>query len=390
MATERQHALLAPSAAYRWLMCPKSARQEEKFEDKASIYADEGTLAHNIAELLIKYMLGRIDFATYQEGLTVYQEDELYEEEMLDYCNDYAEFVIEKYNEVKAHTPDAQLHTEVEVDLRMFIPESWGHIDVVIIGDGVLIIIDLKYGKGKPVSAFENKQAMIYGLGAIAKAQLLYEVGTVEMIIHQPRLDSITDFTMPVDELLSWASNELQAKAQLAYDGEGEYVPGDHCDFCKFRVRCKALADYNLEIAKHEFAQPDALSDEDIADILSRILMLENWATAVKTYALNEAVNNNKKWPGFKLVEGRSNRKYADEKKAEDVLIAHDFKPDIIFKPKKLFGITELQKRIGTVAFKNYIEPLLIKPNGKPVLVSIDDKRPELNSIDKAREDFSE
>jgi len=387
----RKHALLAPSSASRWLVCGPSARANERYTDSSSAYADEGTLAHELAELLIKVKTGIVPEGVLTRDLEQFELHELYSNEMYNYCDVYSDYVIEKYNEVLTHTPDAKLYTETEIDLTEFIPESWGHLDVEIVADTKLTIIDLKYGKGIKVDANENNQVMIYGLGALLKHQHLYDIQKIEMIIYQPRIDNITAFTLTVDELLMWAEKELKPKAQRAYEGKGEYIPGDHCQFCKFAKRCKALADYNLKLAQHEFADADTLTDEDIANIMLQADQFKKWIKVIEDYALKEAVEKGKKWPGLKLVEGRSNRYFSDP---EEVVLTLRKKLSIpesyIYKPRELKGITELTKMIGAKQFKLYLDPLTVKPQGKPVLVSKEDKRPEFNSLQKAQEDFAD
>jgi hypothetical protein len=393
--SDRKHALLAPSSAHRWLVCGPSARAGERYVDTRSVYSDEGTLAHDLAEALIitKHVM-QLNKATHlkmfndaKAQIAEIEKHELYSEEMYDYCDKYSDYVIEKYNEVLVHTPDAELILEKEIDLSKYVPESHGHLDVGIIADSKLIVIDLKYGKGVRVEASENEQAMLYALGALDRYDHLYDIQEVEWHIYQPRIDNITSSGLTVEQLLTWALKELAPKAQRAYEGKGAYVPGDHCQFCKFSKRCKALADMNLELAQHEFAEADALSDKDIADILQRIPMLVKWAETIKQYALDEAVSKGKKWPGLKLVEGRSNRYFTDETKVVKVLKKLKIEP---YKPAELKGITLLTKELGTKQFKLHLDPLTAKPQGKPVLVPVDDKRPEYNSLTKAQQDFAD
>lgn len=383
------HALLSPSAASRWLNCTRSARLEEQYPDRAGEAAKEGTLAHALSELLLSEKLGRIKKAAFKKQFAAIQKDELYNEAMLDHADAYAVFVMERYSEAQAHTSDALIFLEQKLNLTDYVPEGFGTGDAVIIANHTMDIIDLKYGKGVLVSADQNKQMMLYGLGALREFDFIYDIQHVRMTIHQPRIDNYSSFELPVPDLRKWASDELVPLAKLAFAGEGEFNPGAHCQFCKARAVCKANADMNLEIAKYEFEEAILLDDTDIADILNRAATFKSWLTSVEEHALNEAVNNEKKWPGYKLVEGRSNRKYMDEKLVADKLLQAGFAEDLIY-TKKVLGITAMEKEIGKKVFNTELNDLIIKPPGKPTLVPESDKRPEYNSTESAKADFAE
>jgi hypothetical protein len=187
---------------------------------------------------------------------------------------------------------------------------------------------------------------------------------------------------------MKWAQEELKPIAALAFKGEGEFAPGSHCRFCRARAVCKANADYNLELAKYDFKNPVLLGDDDIADILARADAFSQWLNSVEEHALNEAVNNGKKWAGWKLVEGRSNRKYQDESLVASTLLKAGFAEDIIYK-KEILGITAMEKAIGKAKFTGLLSNHIIKPPGKPTLVPASDKRPEYNSAEAAAADFA-
>jgi hypothetical protein len=384
-----KHAILSPSGASRWMVCTPSARLEQQFPDKGSTYAAEGTFAHSLSELILREELGLLKKGEWAREFKKMQANEFYSEAMLDHCTGYAGYVIEKYSEAKKRTKDAVIHLEQKMDLTEWVEEGFGTIDTEIIADHILDIIDLKYGKGVPVTAVENKQLMLYGLGALRRFELMYDIQTVRITIYQPRLDTVSEWEISADALRLWAERELKPKAKLAYAGEGEYSPGVHCQFCKAKAVCKALADQQLEIAAHEFKEPNLLSDQAIADILSREKLFTGWIEAVAEHALNEAVNNGKKWPGFKLVEGRSNRVYTDETKVAETLVNAGFAEEIIYKPKAILGISAMEKVISKKLFTLHLESLVIKPAGKPTLVSVDDKRPEINSTENAKADFA-
>ena len=383
------HAVLSPSGAERWLSCTPSARLELMFPDNAGAAASEGTLAHALGELLLREKTKQVTSKEFAEKLIEIEKDKQYEPEMYGYADDYATFVVERFSQAQVHTKDAILFLEQKLSLTDYVPEGFGTGDAVIIADNVLDIIDLKYGKGIPVSAFENKQMMLYSLGALREFDYMYDIKSVRMTIYQPRLENFSTYEMTVADLKHWAESELRPRAALAFDGEGQFVAGSHCRFCKVRATCKANADYNLELAKYEFADPVLMGDDEIADVLTRADQFLKWLSSVEEHALHEAVNNSKKWPGYKLVEGRSNRVYTDEEKVANKLKAEGFKEDILY-TKKLLGITAMEKEIGKASFNTLLSDLIIKPPGKATLVPESDKRPALDTADAAKLDFAE
>ena len=384
------HALLAPSSASRWLACPPSARLEEQFPDKESSFAAEGTLAHTLGELMIRFKAGMIDIAEYENNLAIIQADEYYNEAMHNYCEDYALFVLERLTEAQQRTPDAKLFLEHKLDMSAYVPDGFGTSDAVIIADDMMETIDLKYGKGVAVDVAENKQQMLYALGALNDFDFQYDIKRVRMTIYQPRIGNVVSDVMEVEALLNWAESELKPKAALAYAGEGDFSPGSHCGFCKAKAVCKALADYNSEVlALHDFKAPATLDDNGVAEIPNRADMIADWLKAVEEYALNEAVVNGKQWPGYKLVEGRSVRKYADIDKVAETLKGAGFDEAVLYK-KELLTITNMEKAVGKKQFETLVGPLLIKPPGKPTLVPASDKRPAYNSTATAVADFSQ
>jgi len=386
----RLHAILAPSAAERWLTCSKSARMEEKVgESKSSEFADEGSFAHLLGEV---YIMIKLKYKGADRQYAELQEHEWWEKywnkELDGYAHDYADFVLMKFFEAKKHDKHAKLILEAKLALDEYVPESWGHVDAGIISSWKIITIDLKYGKGVAVDAADNKQQMLYALGLITAWQNLYGAHEVEMNVFQPRIDNTTEFTISIEDLLGWATKVLIPRAKLAFEGKGEFVAGTHCKFCNFRLKCKAYSDEALSVARLEFEEPTELSDKDIAKTLLKIPMFKNWVSMIEEYALDQAVKHGKQWPGLKLVEGRSNRVFTDEKKVEAVLLKKGLKPDAIYQPRKLFGITALEKNLGKDVFTKLLNKLVVKPPGSLTLVSVNDKRLEHNSISKATEDF--
>lgn len=375
------HAVLSPSSASRWLSCTPSARLEMQYPDKAGDYAKEGTLAHEFGELRLKLYSGEIDNAEWAKKNTELVKDSLYSESLEEYADSYADFVWGKYQLALKTTSDAVLRIEEKIDLTAYVPEGFGTGDAVILADGTMEIIDLKYGKGVQVYAAENKQMMLYALGALDMFGFMYAIHTVRMTIYQPRLDSVSEWEMPVEDLLMWGMTELAPRAKMAFAGEGSFIPGKHCQFCRAKAQCRALAEKNMEVAKHEFDDASLLSDAEISKVLEQMDIFRNWMSAVEDYALQAALNG-KAFPGFKLVEGRSNRKYVDEKKVADRLIENGYKSVLIYEPAKLKTITAMEKLVTKKAFTAILGDLIIKPQGKPTLVPVSDKRQEWNSAE--------
>lgn len=390
------HAKLSPSAASRWLTCTPSAQMEEKFGSSTSEAAEEGTVAHAWAELLIKLAFGIINESQYgveYDLLAASDEKGYMDGEMQQHCEDYRDFVVEQFAEAKAKTPDAAILIEQLVYLDPYVPESWGTRDIAIVAAGLLHIIDFKYGKGVKVGATDNKQLKLYGLGSLEDAVLLYGVDRVKMSIFQPRIGNIETFEMSAEALQQWGEQFVMPRAKLAAEGKGLFEVGDHCRFCKAKGSCKAIADYNMEMANEDFKEPidpSTLTVEQIADILEQSDFFIKWLSAVNDFALQQAVHNGVQYPGFKLVEGRSNRIITDETKVADRFVKAGFTEDQIFKPKKLYGITELTKLAKPKKFEELTEGFIVKPAGKPTLVPESDKRPAINTADSANDDFAE
>lgn len=379
------HAILSASGASRWMACTPSARLEQQFENKTSEYAAEGTLAHELGELKLRKELEGLSTRSFNSKLKKIQENELYTADMPDYVDIYVETCLERYSEAKAKTPDALFKIEQRLDFSEWVPEGFGTGDFVIIADGTMEVCDLKYGKRVPVSANNNKQMMLYALGAISEFGFLYDIEKVRMTIIQPRLDSISTFEVTLEDILKWAEEYVRPRAELAIKGEGEFCAGDHCRFCRAKAVCRARTDKNLELAKYDFQEPPTMDNNDIAYVLSKIDELVSWASDVKEYALEEALKG-EQFEGFKVVEGRSNRKWSSEDDVAKVLIAEGFQESMIY-TKKLDGISKIESAIGKKEVKRLLSDYIIKPVGKPTLVPITDKREPYNP---AKADFQE
>lgn len=371
------HAFLSASGSSKWLNCPPSARLESHFPDKGSEYAAEGTLAHEVAEIRLRYLNLEILHDEYEKRLRAVEADPRYSVSMNDYISDYVDTVWERYSGLKVqNNGQAYLFIEQKLDFSPWVPEGFGTGDVIIIAGDTIEVIDLKYGKGVPISAENNSQMRLYGLGAYNNFGLLYDFKNVAMTIVQPRLDSISSETVTLNELLAWGE-ALKSTAQMAMRGEGEYSAGDHCRFCKAAATCRYLAEYNLELAKYEFAKAELLSDEDVSDILMRAETFTKWINALQSYALDAAVNSGRKWPGMKLVEGRSNRKITNPAALAEALKQEGYNEDLIYKPTELRSLTDLEALTGKKNFAAVAAGLIEKPPGKPALVKETDKRPE-------------
>lgn len=385
--TERKHALLSASGASRWMNCTASARLEEGFQETASDYAAEGTLAHEFAELGLRAALSLIDPMDYPDLISALRDNDLYSDEMEEEVQKHIDYVLEQFTEAQRLTEGAILLIEEKTDLTYFIENGFGTCDVVIIADGVLEVIDLKYGKGVRVQAADNSQLKLYGLGALRAFELMYDIHTVRLTITQPRLDSISSWEITAEALNTWGEEVVKPKAKEAYAGEGEQVTGDWCRFCKAKARCKALAKESLEIARLEFSDPMLLDDSELLEAYGQADRIIDWLNGVGAYVLAEA-NKGKKWEGYKLVKGRSNRIWSSAEKVEALLLKDGFKKEDIL-ISKLAGIGAIEKLTGKAKFETLLSPVVMKPPGKPTLVPESDKRPALG-VEQAKTDFAD
>ena len=380
------HAVLGASSAHRWMHCPGSVSLCRDIPDKGSKYAEEGTLAHSLAELMINYNLGRLTKTEFGKKMKKLQADPFYSQEMQDYIEDYVRTIWELTNEAKSYSRDAELLTEQRLDFSDWVPEGFGTGDVVLVYDRVIHIIDLKYGKGVGVSAENNPQLMLYGLGALSTYDMLYDIETVKLTIVQPRLDNISTYEVYADDLLAWGENTVRPAAEEALKEDAPCSAGDWCRFCKVKATCRTRKNVMTELAKMEFKDARLLEDDEIGEVLRLADQLTAWAGDIKEYAQQEA-EKGKKWDGWKLVEGRSNRKYSDEVKVTEALTKAGYDEALLYE-RSLYGITAMEKIVGKKKFAEICGPLIIKPAGKPVLVPESDKRPEINSTDSAVKDF--
>lgn len=371
------HSVFPPSSAKRYLNCPPALKLEQQFEDEQSPYAAEGSAGHALAEHLIKKHL---------KIRTKRPVSDYFTDELVEAVDEYVAYCVEQIEEAKRECKTPVFEVERRTDISMHIAGCFGTADMVIVTDRKIHVIDLKLGKGVMVDAEHNEQLMLYGLGVLDFYEVLYDIETVELTIVQPRLEHFSTWEIPVEDLKAWASVELEPKAEMALAGEGEYKAGDHCRFCKARFTCRARAEEYLKLAQMEFAEPALLSDEEIAEVLLKADALKKWAEEIYAYAQNEAVVNHRQWPGFKLVLGRSNRKYTDEGEVAEAAKKAGYTD--IYKTS-LIGITEMEKLMGKKVFNEILGNLVYKPDGKVTLVPESDKREAVKTA-TAEADFME
>lgn len=369
------HAFLSASASRRWLNCPPSAMACANIEERASPYAQQGTDAHALCEYKLLAALGR-------EAASPVDDLENFDKEMDDCTDEYRNFAMEQAGESRKLCPDPLVLVEERLDFSRWVPEGFGTGDCVIVADQVLHVIDFKYGLGLLVEAEGNPQMMCYALGALDAYDGLYDIREIRMTIFQPRRNNVSTASISKADLLEWAESTLAPTARLAYEGKGDFKAGDHCQFCKIKSSCRKRAEYNLEMAKYDFVMPDTLEPAEIAAILPRIDELSSWAGDVKDYALRQALSGIR-YEGYKIVEGKSNRRFTDERAVASAITGAGYDPY----EKKLLGITALTSLLGKKKFDELLGGLVIKPPGKPALVPETDKRPAFNT---ATEDFKE
>ena len=371
------HAVLSASGAHRWLNCLPSARLELEFVNNESSAAAEGTAAHALCEHKLKKALHMRS----KRPVSVYNSDEMEE-----HSDAYVEFVMEQLELAKQSCTDPLILIEQRLDFSCYVPQGFGTGDCIIIADRKLHIIDFKYGMGVLVDAVDNPQMKLYALGALEIYDSLYDIEEVSMTIFQPRRENVSTWTIRVEDLKDWAEKELKPRAKKAYDGEGEYLPGEWCTFCRAAVKCRARAEEKLKLAQSEFKLPPLLTDSEIEEVLSKLSDLTKWANEIIAYATDAAVNHGKEWHGFKVVEGRSVRKYKDEDAVAKVAKANGYKD--IFR-QSLITLTEMERLMGKSKFEKILGDLIYKPPGKPTLVPLSDKRPAMN-VSNAKNEFNE
>lgn len=370
-----KHALLSASSSHRWMNCPPSARLCETYEDKGSDYAAEGTDAHTLCEYWLKHALGMK--AKDPIASLIY-----YNDEMNDCANGYATFILELVESAKQTCHDPQVLIEQRLDFSKYVVEGFGTGDCVVIADGTLHIVDYKHGQGVLVEAEDNPQMKLYALGALEIFDGIYDIDMVSMTIYQPRRENISTHTVSKESLYRWADEILKPAAKQAYAGEGDYQCGEWCQFCKAKYDCRKRAEANMALTRYDFERPPLLEDDEIESILGKIDALISWASDIKDYCLQTALGG-KSWQGWKLVEGRSNRRYVNEDAVAKTVASAGYDPY----EHKVMGITAMEKTLGKIKFLELLGALVEKPQGKPTLVPEGDKRPAIHT---AADDFAD
>lgn len=368
---DRNHALLSASGAYRWLKCPGSARLEDKFEDEPSVYAAEGTLAHEIAELkIIKHFTADLRPSEFKKRMNELKKNELYSAEMDRYTNEYRDYINDIYLSFESKP---FFLAEQRVDFSSYVPEGFGTVDCTLVGDKVIHIFDLKYGKGVPVTAENNPQGMLYALGTYLEQSAIDEIEKVVIHIIQPRIKNTSSFEISSEELLEWAES-IKDVAQKAYKGSNEFHVGEHCGFCKANGNCRKQAEKYMDI---EVIDPALLTDEEIGEGLAKVKELSKWAKKFEDYALVRAQNGGNV-KGWKLVAGRGgNRTFTDKAVAAQLLEEVGLDREEIYKTE-LISVTAAEKLLGEETLYKIAGNYIQKPEGKPTLATLDDKRPAL------------
>lgn len=399
------HALLAPSAAKRWLTCTPSARVESLLPERTSPYAEEGTVAHSTAESLLHFYLDHDMIAVYDDPWAHLQEFHLYDpdldklaaeclqkgfdfREILETVHDkYVRFVWEDYVKARSADRDAVLLVEQRVDLSDFVPDSFGSSDAILIFANMLKVYDLKYGRGVRVSAKGNPQMRLYALGALWGPGETYSIDAVAMTIIQPRLNAVSGETLTVQDLAKWTADVLVPAARQAYTGEGDFVPGDHCEFCRAKATCRALAEFTQRVTT---AYGDgALSADEIAAVLPKLPVIESWIAGIRGRA-QEMLEHGETVPGWKLVEGRSTRRIRNEAEARRILGDAGFQ-SADYDKTELRGITDLTRLVGGAkVFNTLLGELVEKQPGKPALAPADDPRKDYSPAVSAEASFGE
>lgn len=363
-----KHALLSASSSKRWINCPPSARLCERVKEHHSSFAKQGTDAHELCEYKLRVALGEtVDNPT--------EDLDYYDSEMEECANDYASYVMEIVESEKANGNVPVVMIEKELDFSEYVPDGFGTGDCLIISGNTLYVIDYKHGLGVLVDSYENSQMLCYALGAYEALKDLYDIEEVVMTIFQPRRQNVSTYTVPAAEIVEWGITVLAPAAKLAFNGEGEFLPGEHCQFCKVKSTCRARAEHHTKLASMDFKDPELLDIYELAEVLDVGESLVSWVNDVKEYALGRAMKG-VKIKGYKIVEGRANRRFTDEKKVAKAVIDAGFDPY----DKKLKSVTAMQKLLGKENFVDIVSMYITKPQGKPTLVKEDDKRPEISN----------
>ena len=366
-----RHARFSPSSAERNIRCPPSLLLGEEVgpDDNSTDYSREGTEAHSVCEYLLRTALG-------EEAEDPRPSLHYYNGEMQSCAEGYRDTIMEIYETLKQSCPDPAIFVEQQVSLEEYVEGCFGTSDCIIIGDGRMYVCDYKHGQGVEVSSENNCQLQCYALGAYLAFSPLYDIREITLVIYQPRINNYSQWSLTAEALLFWAENTLRPAGEMALHGEGDFSCGPWCRFCKAKAVCRKRAEENLALARYDFARPPSLEDDEVNVILERVDSLIAWANDIKEYALRRALSGYA-WDNWKVVEGRSNRRFTDEEKVAEAVKEAGFDPY----QRKLLSLTDIQKMLGKKKFNDVLGKYVIKPQGRPTLVSRADERPEMNSI---------
>lgn len=370
-----KHALLSASGANRWLECTPSAKFELEFPKQSSSYADEGTAAHELCELTARYWLGETAEMTYENELEILSKGKYYNGEMQDCANDYGKFINEKLKAAQENCPDAFVELEKKLDFSEWVPEGFGTGDCIIVADDVLEIIDFKYGKGVRVDAENNPQMRLYALGALKRYSMLYDIERIRMTIIQPRISSEPSTSeMTFAELINWAETYVKPRAKLAISGEGEFNPNeDTCKFCRAREQCGARADKFLSLFD-TFSDINIITPNEAGEILERAAGMKSWLADLENL-VTRALFEGTEFDNWKLVEGRSVRKFTDEIQVAEAMKKAGYEEAVLYK-RELISLSAMEKAFGKKDVTEILKDFIIKPPGNPTLAPMNDKRP--------------
>ena len=377
--------MLGASGAKRWIACPPSARLEENFPDSTSTFAQEGTLAHDLAELkLRKHFIEPMGQRKYNSKLKTIKDDVLYQDEMQEHTDAYMDYIKQiaySYNT----TP--YIAAEKRIDYSKYVEEGFGTADCIIIAENDMYVIDFKYGKGVAVEAENNAQMQLYALGAYLEYSFLYAVENIHLSIVQPRLNSISVYVTTPEELIEWAEEIIKPAAILAFEGKGDFKAGEHCRFCRARANCRARSDMNIALAGFIDKKPPLITNAEVGEYLEKAQDIIKWAKDLEEYALKQCLSGIEV-PGWKSVEGRGSREFTDLDTAFKKLQDNGIAEAILYERKPL-TLAQTEKVVGKKEFNDLVGDLIIKNPGKPTLVKENDKRPPFTNVVAAADVFN-
>lgn len=378
--SEREHALLSPSSSSRWLNCTPSARLAENAENKSSVYAEEGTLFHEICECcLAQWNAGVWEPDPFGEELPELKDDHLmhplFKQEMFKHARNYCDFVMNENYNLEKSDGACKMLLEEKVDISEYAPDCFGSVDCQLVGRDTLEVIDLKYGEGVKVYAERNTQMMLYALGALKGKP---SIKSIRLVIAQVRLNHFDVWEISANDLLQWADKVLKPTAKKAFAGKGEQKTGDWCGFCPVKAQCrKQYEEVVNDFDKYEY--PELLTEDEICDLIEKIDKYKGWLESVNKFVYDEALRGHK-WKGYKLVAGRSSRVITDEEAIRQDLLTKKYLEDEIFNIK-LKGIGDLEKLVGKKQFSALYGQYVKSKPGNPKLVPDSAPGDEINPL---------